>query len=97
MKQRREYRVRKLIPGSELSTHSEVKKNRWYIAIPDRGFLETQIYAQHEDRIMLIEDWNSCLFSHIFQDRFSREKTYRLGYFEWAPTITRSQMTLGIV
>jgi hypothetical protein len=91
------YKLKKLIPGYKIK-HSLSKQT--LVALPYSNkeiFLQNStdsILLSYEDKNMYIDKNTPLLAEKTFPDKFGRDKTYTLYYYEWKPT--QNQIKLNI-
>ena len=73
------YLLKKLIPGYKLGPNHKDKK---LVALPYK-YNGTKILVQHSDKKMIIDQNTPLLGEQTFLDKFGRDKTYTLYYYEW--------------
>jgi len=77
------YRPKKLIPGYKVDPNFKGKE---LIAVPEERIKEGVIVIYEGGKMFL--NINSIPLKRLeFEDKFGRNKKYRLWYFEWKPVI----------
>lgn len=54
-----------------------------YVGVPDK-FKDHVTLVEFDNKVMTIKDWTSNAGTREFKDKFNRDKTYRLYYFQWS-------------
>lgn len=78
------YSVKKLITGERISP---MYAGKILIAVPDKYIGKGEIHASFGGKHMTIKKEDKPLTFRVFEDKFGRNSTYRLMYFEWLPEI----------
>jgi len=73
------YLLKKLIPGYKLGPDH---KDKQLVALPYK-YNGTKILVKHSDKKMIIDQNTPLLGEQTFPDKFGRDKTYTLYYYEW--------------
>jgi hypothetical protein len=76
------YRLKKLIDGARVNL---IYSGKTLIACPDKYLDRGDIQVTFGGKHMLIKNGQKALTYRIFDDKYGRNKTYRLMYFEWYP------------
>jgi len=80
------YSIKKLIHGANVNP---IYSGKTLIAIPDKYLGKGDIHATYCGRHMTIKKDSEPLTFRIFDDKFGRDTTYRLMYFEWNPELPK--------
>tara|TARA_R100001510_G_scaffold50566_1_gene49678 strand:+ start:231 stop:512 length:282 start_codon:yes stop_codon:yes gene_type:complete len=90
------YLLKKLIPGYKLGPEHKDKQLvalPWkYMAIAMSG--NEKILVRHGDKKMIIDRDNPLLGEQTFPDKFGRDKTYTLYYYQWQPSKNQIKLEL---
>ena len=73
------YLLKKLIAGYRLSTNH---KDKQLVALPYK-YTNEKILVRYSDKKMIIDQDTPLLGEQTFPDKFGRDKTYTLYYYEW--------------
>lgn len=74
------YKPKTLFSGAVIGKDIE----RRFVAVPE-SYDGKKIVVDYGGDIMVIDDWRSAEGYRVFEDKFTRNKTYKLGYFEFVP------------
>ena len=72
------------------------KKKQKFIDEIDKGFKYTneKILVKHGGKKMIIDQDTELLGSKTFEDKFGRNKTYTLYYYQWQPSKNQIKLEL---
>jgi|TARA_R100000479_G_C6216152_1_gene139941 hypothetical protein len=84
------YLLKKLIAGYKLSPNHKDKK---LVALPYK-YNGTKILVEHSDKKMIIDKDTPLLGEQTFADKFGRDKTYTLYYYQWQPSKNQIKLEL---
>ena len=73
------YLLKKLIAGYRLSPNH---KDKQLVALPYK-YTNEKILVRYSDKKMIIDQDTPLLGEQTFPDKFGRDKTYTLYYYEW--------------
>ena len=84
------YLLKKLIPGYRLSPNH---KDKQLVALPYKyyGF---KILVKYSDKKMIIDQDSKLLGKQTFPDKYGRDKTYTLYYYQWQPNKNQIKLEL---
>ena len=84
------YLLKKLIKGYKINPrHSGFS----LVALPYK-YTNEKILVKHSDKEMTIDQDNPLLREQTFPDKFGRDKTYTLYYYEWQPNKNQIKLEL---
>ena len=63
------------------------------VALPFK-FVNEKILVKHSDKKMIIDQDNLLLGKKTFPDKFGRDKTYTLYYYQWEPSKNQIKLEL---
>lgn len=77
------YKIKKLIHG--YLVHPDLK-GKLLVAFPEHLFERfDRVKVEFDNGFMVVSKGEKPLHKEEFQDKFGRDRTYRLIYFEWKP------------
>lgn len=76
------YQLKKLISGERVNP---IYTGKTLIACPDKYLEKGDIQVSFGGKHMTITNGQKPLTYRVFDDKYGRNKTYRLMYFEWRP------------
>ena len=84
------YLLKKLIAGYKINPrHSGLS----LVALPYK-FTNEKILVKHSDKKMIIDKDTPLLGEQTFPDKFGRDKTYTLYYYQWEPNKVQTKLEL---
>ena len=84
------YLLKKLIAGYKVNPrHSGLD----LVALPYK-YTNQKILVKHSDKKMIIDQDTPLLGSKTFEDKFGRDKTYTLYYYQWEPSKNQIKLEL---
>ena len=84
------YLLKKLIAGYKVNPrHSGLD----LVALPYK-YTKEKILVKHGDKKMIIDQNTPLLGEQTFPDKFGRDKTYTLYYYEWQPSKKQLKLEL---
>ena len=84
------YLLKKLIAGYKVNPrHSGLD----LVALPYKYTTE-KILVRHSDKKMIIDQHTPLLGEQTFPDKFGRNKTYTLYYYQWQPSKNQIKLEL---
>ena len=84
------YLLKKLITGYKINPrHSGLT----LVALPYK-YTNEKILVKHSDKEMTIDQDTPLLREQTFPDKFGRDKTYTLYYYEWQPNKNQIKLEL---
>ena len=84
------YLLKKLIAGYKVNPrHSGLD----LVALPYK-YTNQKILVKHSDKKMIIDQDTPLLGSKTFEDKFGRDKTYTLYYYQWEPSKNQIKIEL---
>ena len=84
------YILKKLIAGYRVNPrHSGLD----LVALPYK-YTNEKILVRHSDKKMIIDQDTELLGSKTFEDKFGRDKTYTLYYYQWQPSKNQIKLEL---
>ena len=84
------YLLKKLIAGYKVNPrHSGLD----LVALPYK-YTNQKILVKHSDKKMIIDQNTPLLGSKTFEDKFGRDKTYTLYYYQWEPSKNQIKLEL---
>ena len=84
------YLLKKLIAGYKVNPrHSGLD----LVALPYK-YTNEKILVKHSDKKMIIDQDTPLLGSKTFEDKFGRDKTYTLYYYQWEPSKNQIKLEL---
>lgn len=84
------YLLKKLIAGYKISRrHSGLD----LVALPYK-YTNEKILVRHSDKKMIIDKYTPLLGEETFPDKFGRDKTYTLYYYQWEPSKNQIKLEL---
>ena len=84
------YLLKKLIKGFKINPkHSGLD----LVALPYK-YTNEKILVKHRDKKMIIDQDTPLLGKQIFPDKFGRDKTYTLYYYQWQPNKNQIKLKL---
>ena len=84
------YLLKKLIAGYKVNPrHSGLN----LVALPYK-FTNEKILVKHSDKKMIIDKDTPLLGEQTFPDKFGRDKTYTLYYYQWEPNKVQTKLEL---
>ena len=86
----KQYLIKKLISGYRINPSLS---GMTLVGIP-HNVKENSVQVQYADQKMIINSKTPLLGKKSFQDKFGRNKTYVLYYYEWMPNKTQIKLEL---
>ena len=84
------YLLKKLIAGYKVNPrHSGLD----LVALPYK-YTNEKILVRHSDKKMIIDQDTPLLGEQTFPDKFGRDKTYTLYYYQWLPNENQIKLEL---
>ena len=84
------YLLKKLIAGYKVNPrHSGLE----LVALPYK-YTNQKILVKHSDKEMTIDQDTPLLGEQTFPDKFGRDKTYTLYYYQWQPNKNQIKLEL---
>ena len=84
------YLLKKLIAGYKVNPrHSGLD----LVALPYK-YTNEKILVKHGDKTMIIDKDTPLLREQTFADKFGRDKTYTLYYYQWQPSKNQIKLEL---
>ena len=84
------YLLKKLIAGYKVNPrHSGLD----LVALPYK-YTNEKILVRHSDKKMIIDQDTPLLGEQTFADKFGRDKTYTLYYYQWEPSKNQIKLEL---
>ena len=84
------YLLKKLIAGYKVNPrHSGLD----LVALPYK-YTNEKILVKHGGKKMIIDQDTELLGSKTFEDKFGRDKTYTLYYYQWQPSKNQIKLEL---
>ena len=84
------YLLKKLIAGYKVNpSHSGLS----LVALPYK-YTNEKILVRHSDKKMIIDQDTPLLGEQTFPDKFGRDKTYTLYYYQWEPSKNQIKLEL---
>ena len=84
------YLLKKLIAGYKVNPkYSGID----LVALPYK-YTNEKILVKHSDKKMIIDKDTPLLREQTFPDKFGRDKTYTLYYYQWQPNINQIKLEL---
>ena len=84
------YLLKKLIAGYKVNPrHAGLD----LVALPYK-YTNEKILVRHSDKKMIIDQDTPLLGEQKFPDKFGRDKTYTLYYYEWQPSKNQIKLEL---
>ena len=84
------YLLKKLIAGYKVNPrHSGLD----LVALPYK-YTNEKILVKHSDKKMIIDKDTPLLGEQAFPDKFGRDKTYTLYYYQWQPSKNQIKLEL---
>ena len=84
------YLLKKLIAGYKVNPkYSGID----LVALPYK-YTNEKILVKHSDKKMVIDKDTPLLREQTFPDKFGRDKTYTLYYYQWQPNINQIKLEL---
>tara|TARA_R110002012_G_scaffold32548_1_gene95966 strand:+ start:633 stop:896 length:264 start_codon:yes stop_codon:yes gene_type:complete len=84
------YVLKKLVNGYKVNPRH---KGTNLVALPFK-FVNEKILVKHSDKKMIIDQDTPLLGDKTFPDKFGRDKTYTLYYYQWQPTKNQVKLKL---
>ena len=86
----KQYLIKKLISGYRINPSLS---GMTLVGIP-HNVKENSIQVQYADQKMIINSNTPLLGKKSFKDKFGRDKTYILYYYEWTPNMSQIKLEL---
>ena len=86
----KEYLLKRLINGYKINPKF---KNYILVALPFK-FTGKKILVKHSNKKMIIDQDSKLLNEQTFSDKFGRDKTYTLYYYQWQPSKNQIKLEL---
>jgi hypothetical protein len=86
----KQYLIKKLISGYRINPSLS---GMTLVGIP-HNVKDNSIQVQYADQKMIINSNTPLLGKKSFKDKFGRDKTYILYYYEWTPNKTQIKLEL---
>ena len=86
----KQYLLKKLIQGYKINPKF---KDYTFVALPFK-FTGKKILVKHSDKKMIIDKDTPLLGEQTFPDKFGRDKTYTLYYYQWQPSKNQIKLEL---
>ena len=84
------YLLKKLIAGYKVNPrHSGLD----LVALPYK-YTNEKILVRYSDKKMIIDQDTPLLGEQVFPDKFGRDKTYTLYYYQWQPSKNQIKLDL---
>jgi hypothetical protein len=84
------YLLKKLIKGYKINPrHAGLS----LVALPYK-YINEKILVKHSDKTMIIDQDTPLLREQTFPDKFGRDKTYTLYYYQWEPNKNQIKLEL---
>ena len=84
------YLLKRLVAGYKINPrHSGLD----LVALPYK-YTNEKILVKHSDKKMIIDQDTPLLGSKTFEDKFGRDKTYTLYYYQWEPSKKQLKLEL---
>ena len=84
------YILKKLVNGYKINPRY---KGMTLVALPFK-FSNEKILVKHSDKTMIIDQDTPLLGEQTFPDKFGRNKTYTLYYYQWEPSKNQIKLEL---
>ena len=84
------YLLKKLVNGYKINPRY---KGMTLVALPFK-FVNEKILVKHSDKKMIIDKDTPLLREQTFPDKFGRDKTYTLYYYQWEPSKNQIKLKL---
>ena len=84
------YILKKLVNGYKINPRY---KGMTLVALPFK-FSNEKILIKHSDKTMIIDQDTPLLGEKTFSDKFGRDKTYTLYYYQWEPSKNQIKLEL---
>ena len=84
------YLLKKLVNGYKINPRY---KGITLVALPFK-FVNEKILIKHSDKTMIIDQDTPLLGEKTFSDKFGRDKTYTLYYYQWEPSKNQIKLEL---
>ena len=84
------YLLKKLIKGYKINPRHA---GFTLVALPYK-YTNEKILVKHSDKKMIIDKDTPLLREQTFPDKFGRDKTYTLYYYQWQPNINQIKLEL---
>ena len=84
------YLLKKLIAGYKINPRYSGTS---LVALPYK-FTNEKILVNHSDKTMIIDQNTPLLGEKTFPDKFGRDKTYTLYYYQWEPSKNQIKLEL---
>ena len=84
------YILKKLVNGYKINPRY---KGMTLVALPFK-FSNEKILIKHSDKTMIIDQDTPLLGEKTFSDKFGRDKTYTLYYYQWEPNKKQIKLEL---
>jgi len=86
----KQYLIKKLISGYRINPSLS---GMTLVGIP-HNVKDNSIQVQYADQKMIINSNTPLLGKKSFKDKFGRDKTYILYYYEWTPNMSQIKLEL---
>ena len=86
----KQYLIKKLISGYRINPSLS---GMTLVGIP-HNVKDNSIQVQYADQKMIINSNTPLLGKKSFKDKFGRDKTYILYYYEWTPNMSQIKLKL---
>ena len=86
----KQYLIKKLISGYRINPSLS---GMTLVGIP-HNVKENSVQVQYADQKMIINSNTPLLGKKSFKDKFGRDKTYILYYYEWTPNMSQIKLEL---
>ena len=86
----KQYLIKKLISGYRINPSLS---GMTLVGIP-HNVKDNSIQVQYADQKMIINNNTPLLGKKSFKDKFGRDKTYILYYYEWTPNMSQIKLEL---
>ena len=86
----KKYLIKKLISGYRINPSLS---GMTLVGIP-HNVKDNSIQVQYADQKMIINSNTPLLGKKSFKDKFGRDKTYILYYYEWSPNMSQIKLEL---
>ena len=86
----KQYLIKKLISGYRINPSLS---GMTLVGIP-HNVKDNSIQVQYADQKMIINSNTPLLGKKSFKDKFGRDKTYILYYYEWTPNMSQIKLQL---
>jgi len=84
------YLLKKLIAGYKVNPRQSGLE---LVALPYK-YTNEKILVRHSDKKMVIDQDTPLLGEQTFPDKFGRDKTYTLYYYQWQPSKNQIKLEL---